>query len=114
MRSSILALALFAASAAATAPPVSHKLDPNHTSVLASWSHHGYPTLSAHFGKVVGALADAVHSDSTGITRIILVDGTKSRVQGAYPVIKPGMLVNTPSATYHGPKLYCLAIHSLL
>ena len=55
IRTAVLALAL-AASFAATAAPVEYKLDPNHTVVLASWSHFGYSHPSANFGHADGTL----------------------------------------------------------
>ncbi len=48
------ALSLFAASAFAA--PVTYKLDPNHTNVLASWSHFGFSNPFANFGQVDGTL----------------------------------------------------------
>jgi polyisoprenoid-binding protein YceI len=48
------ALSLFAASAFAA--PVTYKLDPNHTNVLASWSHFGFSNPFANFGQADGTL----------------------------------------------------------
>lgn len=55
IRTAVLALAL-AASFGATAKPVSYQIDPNHTVVLASWSHFGFSNPSANFGQASGTL----------------------------------------------------------
>ena len=52
----LLTAALVAASANAFAAGVTYKLDPNHTNVLASWSHFGYSNPFANFGDVDGTL----------------------------------------------------------
>ena len=65
----VAALSLFAASAFAA--PVTYKLDPNHTNVIAQWSHFGFSNPSAHFGKVDGTLvydADNVPASSVQVT----------------------------------------------
>jgi polyisoprenoid-binding protein YceI len=70
IRTAILVLAL-AASFAAAAAPVEYKLDPNHTVVLASWSHFGYSHPSANFGHADGTLvydADDVTNSSVEVT----------------------------------------------
>lgn len=63
------ALALFAASAVAA--PVTYKLDPNHTNVIAQWSHFGFSNPSANFGQADGTLvydADDVSASSVQVT----------------------------------------------
>ena len=70
IRTAVLALAL-ATSFAATAKPVSYKLDPSHTVVLASWSHVGYSHPSANFGQASGTLvydADDVAKSNVEVT----------------------------------------------
>ena len=42
MRKLLLVTALFAFTGVAFAAPVSYKIDPNHTNVLASWTHFGF------------------------------------------------------------------------
>ncbi|MDR0183799.1 YceI family protein [Lysobacter arvi] len=51
-----LTAALIAASTAAFAAPVTYKIDPNHTDVVASWSHFGFSNPIAHFGQVDGSI----------------------------------------------------------
>lgn len=53
----ILALMFATAGFAAFAAPVTYKLDPNHTIVLASWNHFGFSNPVANFGQVEGTLA---------------------------------------------------------
>ncbi len=49
------AVALLAfATAPAFAAPVTYKLDPAHTVVLAQWNHFGFSNPSASFGEVDG------------------------------------------------------------
>ena len=66
-----LTVALASASAAAFAAPVTYKMDPNHTNVIASWSHFGFSNPAAHFGQVDGAIvydADNVGLSSVNVT----------------------------------------------
>nr|WP_242113187.1 YceI family protein [Luteimonas aquatica] len=51
-----LAAALSFSAASAFAAPVTYKLDPNHTNVLAQWSHFGFSNPFANFGQVDGTL----------------------------------------------------------
>ena len=63
------ALSLFAASAFAV--PVTYKLDPNHTMVIAQWNHFGFSNPYANFGDVDGTLvydADDVSASSVEVT----------------------------------------------
>ena len=63
------ALSLFAASAFAA--PVTYKLDPNHTMVIAQWNHFGFSNPYANFGDVDGTLvydADDVSASSVEVT----------------------------------------------
>ena len=52
---SAAALLVFAA-APAFAAPVTYKIDPTHTIVLAQWNHFGFSNPSASFGNVEGTL----------------------------------------------------------
>lgn len=56
MKRIALAAVLALATASAFAAPVTYKLDPNHTVVLASWSHFGFSHPSLNFGQVDGTL----------------------------------------------------------
>ncbi len=61
MRKMLLAAALsavasLALSGAAVAAPVTYKIDPGHTNVLASWTHLGFSNPSVNFGQADGTL----------------------------------------------------------
>lgn len=59
MRKSLLAapvLFALAFAGAAIAAPVTYKIDPNHTNVLASWSHFGFSNPSINFGEADGTI----------------------------------------------------------
>lgn len=69
------ALAVLASAAAGisvvAAAPVTYKMDPKHTDVIASWSHFGFSNPIAHFGQVDGAIvydADNVGQSSVNVT----------------------------------------------
>lgn len=71
MPRSLLALALSAASVVAFAAPMTYKIDPNHTDVIASWSHFGFSNPIAHFGQVDGFItydADKVADSKVEVT----------------------------------------------
>lgn len=66
-----LTAALLGLSATAFAAPVSYKIDPAHTDVIASWNHLGFSTPSAHFGDVDGTInydAKNVKASSVKVT----------------------------------------------
>ena len=57
--------------APAFAGPVTYKLDPAHTNVLAQWSHFGFSKPFANFGQVEGAVVydpDNVGNSSVQVT----------------------------------------------
>lgn len=71
MRKTLLVAALFAFAGSAFAAPVTYKLDPGHTNVLASWDHFGFSHPSANFGQADGTLvydADKVSASSVQVT----------------------------------------------
>lgn len=71
MRKTLLVAALFAFAGSAFAAPVTYKLDPGHTNVLASWNHFGYSNPSINFGQADGTLvydADKVSASSVQVT----------------------------------------------
>ena len=56
MKRTVLAAVLSLAATAAFAAPATYEIDPNHTDVIASWSHFGFSHPSAHFGDIAGSL----------------------------------------------------------
>lgn len=77
----VAALVLASASVVAFAAPVTYKMDPSHTDVIASWSHFGFSNPIAHFGDVDGSItydADNVGQSSVNVT--IPLNGMESHV----------------------------------
>ena len=71
MRKLLLVTALFALTGVAFAAPVSYKIDPNHTNVLASWTHFGFSRPSVNFGQADGTIvydAENVGASSVQVT----------------------------------------------
>lgn len=71
MRKTLLVAALLAFAGSAFAAPVSYKLDPNHTNVLATWNHFGFSNPSVGFSQVEGTLvydADKVSASSVEVS----------------------------------------------
>jgi len=71
MRKTLLVAALFAFAGSAFAAPVSYKIDPNHTNVLASWNHFGFSNPSINFGEADGTIvydADKIAASSVQVT----------------------------------------------
>lgn len=71
MKRIVLAAALSLLAASAFAEPLTYKIDPNHTLVLASWSHFGFSHPTANFGQVDGSIvydADDVSASSVQVT----------------------------------------------
>lgn len=76
-----LVVALAAASTAAFAAPVTYKIDPNHTDVVASWSHFGYSNPVAHFGDVEGFITyDPTNVGTSKVEVTIPLSGLESHV----------------------------------
>jgi polyisoprenoid-binding protein YceI len=71
MKRLALAAALALLAASAVAAPVTYKIDPNHTQVLARWSHFGFSHPVANFGEAQGTIvynADDVSASSVEVT----------------------------------------------
>jgi len=71
MRKTLLVAALFAFAGSAFAAPVTYKIDPNHTNVIASWNHFGFSNPSVNFGHADGTIvydADKVSASSVQVT----------------------------------------------
>ena len=68
MRKTLLVAALFAFAGSAFAAPVTYKLDPKHTNVLATWNHFGFSNPSLNFGQADGTLVyDAVNVSNSSV-----------------------------------------------
>jgi polyisoprenoid-binding protein YceI len=71
IRSLVLAAAVVLAAGQASAAPVSYRIDPNHTNVIATWDHFGFSRPSAHFGQADGTIvydADNIGQSSVNVT----------------------------------------------
>ena len=82
MRKTLLAAALFACAGSAIAAPVSYRLDPNHTLVLASWNHKGFSHPSANFGQADGTLVyDAEKASASSVQVTLPLSGLNAFVK---------------------------------
>lgn len=76
-----LAAALVAATSVAFAAPVTYRIDPTHTDVIASWSHLGFSNPIAHFGQVDGSITyDAQNPGASSVEVTIPLSGMNSHV----------------------------------
>lgn len=77
-----LSVALAGVSAVAFAAPVVYKMDPNHTDVIASWSHFGFSNPIAHFGKVDGTITyDPANVGRSSVIVVIPLAGLDAHVE---------------------------------
>jgi polyisoprenoid-binding protein YceI len=77
-----LAVALAAATTIAFAAPVTYKIDPTHTDVIASWSHLGFSNPVAHFGQVDGTITyDVQDVGASSVAVTIPLSGMNSHVE---------------------------------
>ncbi|WP_342316104.1 YceI family protein [Lysobacter sp. FW306-1B-D06B] len=76
-----LAATLATLSTAAFAAPVTYKIDPNHTSVVASWSHFGFSNPIANFGDVDGSITyDPTNVGTSKVEVTLPLSGLDSHV----------------------------------
>lgn len=81
MRKTLLIAALFAFAGSAFAAPVTYKIDPNHTTVIATWSHFGFSNPSANFGKADGVIVyDAANVAASKVEVKLPLEGLNSFV----------------------------------
>ena len=77
----LLTAALVGLTSTALAAPVSYKIDPNHTDVVATWNHLGFSNPSAHFGKVDGTIVyDAKNVSKSSVNVTIPMSGLNTHV----------------------------------
>jgi polyisoprenoid-binding protein YceI len=77
----VLAASLAAACTVAVAAPVTYQIDPNHTDVIASWSHFGFSNPVAHFGDVDGTITfDPDNVGTSSVNVVIPMSGLNSHV----------------------------------
>src|SRR5688572_11463043 len=76
-----LAAALVVASTAAFAAPVTYNIDPNHTPVVASWSHFGFSNPLANFGDAEGSITyDPANVGTSKVEVTLPLSGLDSHV----------------------------------
>ena len=74
-------LAVSLAAGAASAASLTYKMDPNHTDVIASWSHFGFSNPVAHFGDVDGSITyDPANVGQSSVKVTIPMSGLESHV----------------------------------
>ncbi|GAB2507081.1 YceI family protein [Lysobacter humi (ex Lee et al. 2017)] len=104
-----LAIALATAATIAVAAPVSYKIDPNHTDVVASWSHLGFSNPVAHFGQVDGTIVyDAENVGASKVEVTIPLAGLNSHVEAFDKHLRSGDLFDAekfPTVTFRSTKV---------
>jgi polyisoprenoid-binding protein YceI len=75
------ALSLIMTAGAALAAPLTYKIDPNHTDVVASWSHFGFSNPIAHFGQADGFITyDPANVAASKVEVTLPLSGLNSHV----------------------------------
>lgn len=105
----VLAVSLAAASTAAIAAPVTYKIDPNHTDVIASWSHMGFSNPVAHFGQVDGTITyDPKNVGTSSVDVTIPLSGMNSHVEAFDKHLRSADLFDAgkyPTITFRSTKV---------
>ncbi|WP_368564414.1 YceI family protein [Pseudoxanthomonas sp. UTMC 1351] len=109
MRKTLLAAALLAFAGSVFAAPVTYKIDPNHTDVLAQWSHFGFSNPSAHFGKADGTIVyDAENVSASSVQVTLPMSGLNSFVADFDAHLRSGDFFDAekfPAATFKSTKV---------
>lgn len=107
---SLIASAMAAASFSAAAAGVTYKLDPQHTNVIASWSHFGYSHPSANFGQANGTLVyDAAAPEKSSVEVSLPLSGLDTFVPALDEHLKSADFfdaVKFPAATFKSSKVH--------
>jgi polyisoprenoid-binding protein YceI len=105
----LLAGALSLATVTAFAAPVSYRMDPAHTDVIAQWSHFGYSNPIAHFGDVDGTIVyDAENVGASSVEVTLPMSGMSSHVAKFDEHLRSAELfdvANFPAATFKSTKV---------
>ncbi|MFC0679949.1 YceI family protein [Lysobacter korlensis] len=105
----VLAVSLAAASTIAIAAPVTYKIDPNHTDVIASWSHMGFSNPVAHFGQVDGTITyDPKNVGQSSVNVTIPLSGMNSHVEAFDAHLRKAELFDAekfPNITFRSTKV---------
>jgi len=114
---SLIAAATSAASFSAVAAGVTYKLDPQHTNVIASWSHFGFSNPSANFGEASGTLVyDAAAPEKSSVEVTLPLRGLESFVPALDEHLKRADFFDTakfPAVTYRSTSVQAVGIGML-
>jgi len=109
MRKTLLVAALFAFAGSAFAAPVTYKLDPSHTNVLASWNHFGFSNPSANFGQADGTLVyDAANVSKSSVQVTLPLTGLSALADQFYDHLTGDKWFDAakyPTATFKSTKV---------
>ena len=104
MRKTLLVAALFAFAGSAFAAPVSYRIDPNHTNVIASWNHFGFSNPSVNFGKADGTIVyDAAKVSESSVQVTLPLTGLSALADDFYDHLTSGDWFDAakyPAATF--------------
>ena len=82
LNKTLLASCLVFGAAAAQAAPTTYVMDPDHTDVVATWSHMGFSNPMAHFGDVDGTIVyDPDDVARSSVTATIPLTGLNAHVE---------------------------------
>jgi len=109
MRKTLLVAALFAFAGSAFAAPVSYKIDPNHTNVIASWNHFGFSHPSINFGQADGTIVyDAAKVSASSVQVTLPLTGLSALATDFYDHLTSGDWFDAakyPAATFKSTKV---------
>jgi polyisoprenoid-binding protein YceI len=109
---SLIASAMAAASFSAAAAGVTYKLDPDHTNVLARWSHFGYSHPSANFSHASGTLVyDAAAPEKSSVEVTVPLSGLDTFVPALDAHLKTAEFFDAakfPVATFKSSKIHAV------
>ena len=109
MRKTLLVAALFAFAGSAFAAPVTYKLDPKHTNVLATWNHFGFSNPSLNFGQADGTLVyDAVNVSNSSVQVTLPFTGVSALADQFYDHLAGDKWFDAakyPNATFKSTKV---------
>ncbi|MGV8943754.1 YceI family protein [Thermomonas sp.] len=109
---SFITAAMAVASLSAAAAGIPYKLDPDHTNVIASWSHFGYSHPSANFGAAAGSVVyDAANPEKSSVEVRLPLSGLDTFVPALDEHLKAADFFDVakfPVATFKSSKVEAL------
>ncbi len=110
---SLVTTAIATASFSAAAAGVTYKLDPDHTNVIASWSHFGYSHPSANFGQANGTLVyDEAAPGKSSVEVTLPLSGLDTFVPALDTHLKTAEFFDAakfPAASFKSSKVHVVA-----